>query len=651
MPANLADKCSIDGSGADLSTVNPDESTTATRADRRLRVVALIALAWGVGYLTWRVGWTGRGAQPALYVVLLVAEIVGWINLGLFTFLAWRIPGHAPSTGDARRRDAERTYRVDVVVPTYDESTDVLRATLLGCRALRHPHTTWLLDDGRRPEMAELARELGARYLTRPDNAHAKAGNINHALPHLEGDLVAVLDADHVPLPHFLDALVGYFDDDEVVLAQAPHEFYNLDSIQHIAEDRHEQSLFFRIICPGKDRHNGVFWCGSGTVLRRAPLLEIGGVQTATIAEDFHTTIVLHSRGWKTRYHDETLLLGLAPHDLGSFLLQRSRWARGNLRVFLTRQNPLWAPRLTPQQRLSYFASLSHYFGGPQRLALLGVLCATLLTGQLPLRGAPILFAVLWAPWVVLSLLSTRLLGRGISGPVAATKHGWMTMGAYTCATLSLLVPAAGRFRVTPKTGTDAGGLRVLANLRLLTAATVALTVAAAARLGDVLGVVSLPPMPVFARIGTLVIAAVELAIIGSLLASLVERRQRRQTFRFAVDVTARVGDQVLRVADLNHHGAGLVVHDTLPPGATIDLTLRLPGLDGELHRLALRAVVRSARALDDASGWRLGVEFVDPAPTQVDQILEYCHVLRPAATTAAGRGAPAGRAEVGAAA
>jgi cellulose synthase (UDP-forming) len=249
-----------------------------------VRWIALVALLWGAVYLTWRVGWTHTGAQPEMYAVLLVAELVGWVNLVLFTFLAWRVP-------PTRHPAATPGRTVDVIVPTYDEPPEVLRATLLGCRALTYPHTTWLLDDGRRPEMAVLARELGANYLTRPDNSHAKAGNINHALPHLSGELIAVLDADHVPLPHFLDALVGYFDDDKVVLVQAPHEFYNLDSIQHVAEDRHEQSLFFRIICPGKDRHDGAFWCGSGTVIRREPLIAIGGVQTATIAEDFHTTI------------------------------------------------------------------------------------------------------------------------------------------------------------------------------------------------------------------------------------------------------------------------------------------------------------------------------------------------------------------------
>lgn len=608
--------------------------------------MALLALAWGAVYLVWRVGWTGRDAQPALFVVLVAAELLGWVNLAFYTFLAWRVPDTSPVPPGRQRT-------VDVVVPTYDESVDVLRATLLGCRALRYPHRTWLLDDGRRTEMRDLATELDVEYVTRADNAHAKAGNINHALPLLEGELMAVLDADHVPLPSMLDDMVGHFEDPEVVLVQCPHEFYNSESVQHVDEVVHEQSLFFRVLCPGKDRHNAVFWAGSGTVLRREALIEVGGVQTATIAEDFHTSICLHQRGWRTRYVDKTLILGLAPHDLDAFLLQRSRWARGNLRVFLTRQNPFWARGLTLHQRSSYLGSLFHYFGGPQRLALLFVLCATLLTGLLPLRGPILLFAVLWAPWLVLSLLTTRMLGRGTSGPVVATRHGWLTMGIYTTATLSLLLPGIGRFKVTPKQGIDEGGLRVLTRLRLLTAGLTALLVTAGARALQVAGVVELRPMPEFAEAATLVIAAVELTVICLVLAGVVRHRQRRVAHRFPTEVGARIGDTIAKVADLNGHGAGLVMQNRPAIGQLLELHLRLPGLDGEMLEVPVTGVVRSVHDLHDAQDAgddrpargrdrhrdpvRVGVEFTRLPPQVRDRLIEYCHVLLPATQSASG--------------
>ncbi|NLT06456.1 MAG: hypothetical protein GXY03_09100, partial [Solirubrobacterales bacterium] len=40
-----------------------------------LRALALVALAWGAVYLTWRIGWSGQGANPVLFAALLVTEI------------------------------------------------------------------------------------------------------------------------------------------------------------------------------------------------------------------------------------------------------------------------------------------------------------------------------------------------------------------------------------------------------------------------------------------------------------------------------------------------------------------------------------------------------------------------------------------------
>ncbi|MFV0316066.1 MAG: glycosyltransferase family 2 protein [Microthrixaceae bacterium] len=584
--------------------------------------MAAIALAWGAAYLVWRTGWTHKGANPVLYAGLLVAELIGWVSLALYAFLAWRrVP--------CERVPVTTSRSVDILVPTYDEPVEVLRATLLGCAAVRHAHRTWLLDDGGRPEMADLAASMGVEYLTRPDNTHAKAGNINHALGVVDAELIAVLDADHVPLPDFLDALVGHFDDPEVALVQAPHEFSNLDSVQHLTGEVHEQSLFFRVICPGKQRNDSVFWCGSGTVIRRRALVGVGGVCTKTIAEDFHTTLLLHADGWKTRYVDETVLLGLAPHDIDSFLLQRSRWARGNLRVLWTRQNPLWVRGLSPAQRVSYLGSLSHYFGGPQRMTMLAVLCATLLTGLLPLHGRPILFAVLWAPWVALSLLATKLLGRGHVGPLSATRFGWMTAGIYSGAVLGLLLPAVGGFKVTPKGGVDRGGIGILRRLPTLSIGVAVLASCWVARALATAGWATLDPMPGFAQTATLVIGAFEVAVMASVLVSVGRHRQLRGDYRVKVDLAARVGEQVVKVTDLTVSGAGLVLDSPRPVGSIFAMKLRLPGLDGDRHDLSLRARVRSC-VRTPGGIVRVGVEFVRPDTDTVERLIEFSRITMP---------------------
>lgn len=102
--------------------------------------------------------------------------------------------------------------------------------------------------DNKKP--VALAARLGVQYLTRSGNRHAKAGNLNAALARTQGEFIAVLDADMVPQPDYLDKTLGYFVDERVALVQLPQESYNLDSMQHTRRLKesgvwHDQSLFF----------------------------------------------------------------------------------------------------------------------------------------------------------------------------------------------------------------------------------------------------------------------------------------------------------------------------------------------------------------------------------------------------------------------
>src|SRR5262249_5597245 len=151
------------------------------------------------------------------------------------------------------------------------------------------------------------------------------------------------------------------------------------------------------------------------------------------------------------------------------FLLQRVRWAKGNLAVFRTRENPITCRGLTARQRVSYFASLYNYFSGLQRIALLLVLAWVLLTGQLPMHASPLTLLTLWLPWSLLALVTTIGLGRGSLGAFDSTRFGIMTAGIYIRGVMSLVSRRTGKFKVTPKEGVDTGGLRVLRMLGLVT--------------------------------------------------------------------------------------------------------------------------------------------------------------------------------------
>jgi cellulose synthase (UDP-forming) len=606
------------------------ESSAQTRLGRffdrhplLLRSLAIVALLWGVGYLAWRIGWSSEGASPVAFGMLLVTEIYGLWALGTLAWFSWsRPPAVRPDTTPGRS--------VDIYVCTYDEPIEVVSATLAGCRALTYPHTTYLLDDGRRPEMEELAKLAGARYLTRPDNSHAKAGNINAALCRTEGELVLMLDADHVPMPDALDAMVGYFDDERMALVQSPHDFFNHDSVQHYVVGRHEQSLFYRVVCPGKDRHGAAYWCGSAALIRRQALLEIGGVATETIAEDFHTTIRMQRGGWKSRYHDEVLVQGLAPHDLDGYLLQRDRWARGNLAVFTLPESPLRARELTPLQRLSYLASLFAYLAPPMRLLLLLTLGAVLWTGAFPLKISVVALAALWLPSVLLNLGAGAALARGYMRIPETAHYELLTMEIYTRALRCIVRPGRTAFEVTPKQGRDVGGLDAVRKLHLVIFCTVLLAAGTLLRLLDLAGVGPLPDMPGIAAWIVPLLGLIELRRLGKTLWTVGRRSQRRLVYRFEGDAEANCysddGFVPARLVDASASGVGLVAEAPLEVGTRPAVLLKLADAAGESHEVSAQIEVRSSREVEGR--FLIGATIAAIDPDSRLRLMEWCYVV-----------------------
>ncbi|MFE1600452.1 UDP-forming cellulose synthase catalytic subunit [Methylobacterium sp. ID0610] len=283
---------------------------------------------------------------------------------------------------------AQDLPRVDVFVPTYNEDAAILAMTLAAARQMDYPAdrlTVWLLDDGgtdrkcndadadkaasaraRRASLQRLCADLGARYLTRAGNEHAKAGNLNNGLAHARGDLVAVFDADHAPFRSFLRETVGHFlSDPRLFLVQTPHAFLNPDPIERNLRtfDRmpSENEMFYAVTQCGLDKWNSSFFCGSAALLRRRALDEAGGFAGVTITEDCETALGLHARGWTSAYVDKPLIAGLQPETLADLIGQRSRWCQGMFQILLLK-NPLMQRGLKPIQRIGYLSSISFWF-------------------------------------------------------------------------------------------------------------------------------------------------------------------------------------------------------------------------------------------------------------------------------------------------
>lgn len=130
--------------------------------------------------------------------------------------------------------------------------------------------------------MKALCARHGATYLTRESNEHAKSGNLNAAMGKTSGELIAILDADHVPTRDFLRSTVGFFiADAKAALVQTPHFFTNPDPLEKnlglFNRMPAENDLFYRVVQKGLDTWNTSFFCGSGALVRRTAIEAIGG--------------------------------------------------------------------------------------------------------------------------------------------------------------------------------------------------------------------------------------------------------------------------------------------------------------------------------------------------------------------------------------
>ena len=325
---------------------------------------------------------------------------------------------------------------VDIFIPSYNESVELLEITLLGALQIRYPKKKkriYLCDDGgtlqkrnqdsrekseeawaRRRELKKFCKKIGVIYHTRRKNEHAKAGNMNACLPHCKGDLVVIFDADHVPTADFLEKTVGLFQEDErLYLAQTPHFFINADPIQKNLNIFHsmpsENEMFYSVIQRGLDFWGSSFFCGSGAVFRRIALDEVGGFEGITITEDAETSIALHAKGWRSAYIGHPMLGGLQPDTFSDFIVQRSRWAQGMTQIFLLR-NPVLLKGLTLPQRVCYLNNMLFWFFPFSRLTFLIAPACFLIFGMKIYDANLLNFSCYVVPYIFGSFMTSNLL-------------------------------------------------------------------------------------------------------------------------------------------------------------------------------------------------------------------------------------------------
>jgi cellulose synthase (UDP-forming) len=508
---------------------------------------------------------------------------------------------------------------VDIFIPTYNEPFEILEKTIIGALCLDYSNfKLWVLDDGRRPWLKDFCETKGVGYLTRPDNAHAKAGNINHALTKTDADFVAIFDADFIPQRNFLMRTIGFFSDPKIGIVQLPHAFYNHDPMQANLALRKalpdEQRFFFEAVMPSRDGWDAAFCCGSNSVTRRAALRAIGdALPTESITEDMLLSMTLLRKGYVTRYLCERLAFGLAPESLNAFFVQRQRWARGAIQILYLSAGPL-GRGLTLMQRLLFLPTYWILHGLTLMLMIVGPL-VFLWTGMLPFVNvttndiiyyfAPTMLAVVGGIWVYVPRqyfpFASQVIGTFQSFKILP--HVLQTM----------VKPFGHLFKVTPK-GRDAANTTGERGIFWISVALIVLTAAG-------LIVNSVPEWQIVTQ-GSLIPVVAFWALVNMLVLLLVcmislqapvHRAEERFQFEEPIWIFTAAGTlSTGRTQDVSLSGAGM----------TVDAEGTLKAKAGERVRLYITEVGFVAGTVVRLRDGFLGVQFDLPPSAERDLLI-----------------------------
>lgn len=424
-------------------------------------LLMVLSVAASSRYLWWRVTSTLNWDSPLdLWwgLLLLAAEIYTWTIL-IFGYIQSGWPLKRPPL--ILPADSATWPTVDVFIPTYNEPLKVVKPTVFAAMELDWPKDKiriHLLDDGRREEFRAFAAAINVNYITRNNNHHAKAGNLNHAMTVTDAEYISIFDCDHIPNRSFLQMGMGWFlADPKLALVQTPHHFYSADpferNLNQFRTTPNEGELFYGVVQDGNDLWNATFFCGSCAIIRREPLAQVGGIAVETVTEDAHTALKLQRLGYNSAYINIPQAAGLATESLSAHIGQRIRWARGMAQIFRV-DNPFLGKGLRWTQRLCYTNAMLHFFNGIPRIIFLTAPLAFLIFHSYIIYAPALSVALYVLPHMAhATLTNSRTQGEHRNSFWAEVYETVLAWYIARPTFVALLNPTAGKFNVTAKGG------------------------------------------------------------------------------------------------------------------------------------------------------------------------------------------------------
>ncbi|WP_406462596.1 cellulose synthase catalytic subunit [Streptomyces sp. NBC_00111] len=392
----------------------------------RIRAALLLGAAplVSLGLFAWLMRpehWTER--DPDLRNdTLLVLDVVMLVSIGLIElFRTMNVLSNAHATLVARDpvpvvpESGTKVAFLTSFVPG-KEPLEMVTRTLEAAVRIRHrgPMDVWLLDEGDDPAVKEVCARLGVHHFSRkgvahwnqaegPHRARTKHGNYNAWLDaHGDAyDFFASVDTDHVPLPNYLERMLGYFRDPDIGFVIGPQVYGNYDTFVTKAAES-QQFLFHALIQRAGNRYGSPMFVGTSNAVRISALKQIGGLYDS-ITEDMATGFEIHRHRnpltggkWRSVYTPDVLAVGEGPTAWTDFFTQQLRWSRGTYETILKQYWKGWFS-LPPGKLLNYTLMIIFYPMSALNWILAALSCALFLgMGASGVQIDPVIWMMLY---------------------------------------------------------------------------------------------------------------------------------------------------------------------------------------------------------------------------------------------------------------
>jgi cellulose synthase/poly-beta-1,6-N-acetylglucosamine synthase-like glycosyltransferase len=241
--------------------------------------------------------------------------------------------------------DLANAPKVTVQLPMFNEMY-VAERIIETCAEIDYPRDKFqiqVLDDSTDEtkdiianKCAEIAaRGINIQHIHRTDRTGYKAGALDCAMDKVEGEFIAIFDADFVPSKDFLLRTIPYFTENVgVVQTRWGHlnkDYSLLTELQAFGLNGH-----FAIEQGGRNvSGHYINFNGTAGVWRRATIDDAGGWEHDTITEDLDLSYRAQMKGWRFVYLEEVESPAELPITMSALKSQQHRWMKGGAEVFI----------------------------------------------------------------------------------------------------------------------------------------------------------------------------------------------------------------------------------------------------------------------------------------------------------------------------